>query len=387
MNHPHLRRFTIIALGMIATSGLWEGAKGLSLPHFLADLSFSPATGAAVFSAGAFGWSLTSFTFGSLSQHYGLKRLAMGGFAVVSAALAAFFTSHAPAVLYIASAGVGTGLSLIEMSTSLPISLLYEGPRQSGMLNLLHGFYGLGTLGGSAWAGFWFAHGAGWRIAMGLISVFAAIWAVSFATGPVIQVPRSHSEDGGGYGPLFRDSLVWAAALALFAAVAVEIGVALWLPTYLQQAKGVSETASAFFTTLFFMGYTGTRLAGTWLVQRFGSVRSVLTLALAGTAGLAGLVALPGNFGWLGALVGAGVATGFPTCVGLVSNRYPDRVGRVYSLMYSSGGLSGIVTGPLMGWVAQQQGLDAAFGMLLAGYAGLVAAIGFYGWRDRVAAA
>ncbi|HEY3367502.1 MAG TPA: MFS transporter [Symbiobacteriaceae bacterium] len=386
MSNRNLRLFTVVALGMIVTSGLLEGAKGLSLPHFLTDLSVSPAAGAAIFSAGAFGFSLTSFTFGTLSQHLGLKRLVWAGFTIAATALASFLTFRNPVVLYFSSAFLGTGLSLVEMSTSLPISLLYDGPRQSGMLNLLHGFYGLGTLAGSAWAGFWFAHGAGWRVAIGLVGVGVSVWAFSFVSLPALPVPRSRSAEGGGYGPLFRDPAVWAAVIALAAAVAVEIGMSLWLPTYLQRAKGVPETTSALFTTLFFLGFTGMRLAGAWAVQRFGSVRSMLTLGLVGTAGLTGLVLLPGQFGWLGALVGAGVSVAFPTCVALVSTRYPDRVGRVYSLMYSGGGVSGIMTGPLMGLVAQQAGLNATLGLLLGGQVILLTAIGYYGWATRTPA-
>lgn len=380
-SNQHIRHFTAIALGMIATSGFWEGAKGLSLPHFLTDLALQPALGGAIFAAGALGFTLTALTFGTLSHRLGLKRLVLTGCLLGLAALAAFLTGRHPVVLYGASMFLGTGISLVEMSTSLPISLLY-GDRQGGMLNLLHGLFGVGTLVGALWGGLWFRAGAPWQVAMGLIGLPVAVWTVWFTALPALPLPRSTGREGG-YGPLLRDPLVWIAALALAAAVVAESGMGLWLPSYLQRSKGLSEGASAFYTTAFFIGFTACRLAGGWLIDRVGPVRSVVLLGLIGGAGLMALILLPGPWAWLSALAGAGVAMGFATAVALVAARYPDRMGRVYSLMYSSGGVSAILAGPAMGWIAQRVSLSAVMGVPLGAYAALVGLMLLYGWGSR----
>lgn len=378
--HPYRRYFTLIAWGTIATVGITEGAKGVILPHFLTDLSLNAATGAAIFSASSLGNLFTSMSYGALTQRSPLKRVATVGIVVALSALTLFMRLGDPIWLYVAMAGFGAGSTMIEMTTSMSISLLYD-KTQGAMLNLLHGIFGIGTLGGTLLAAFSLSRGAGWRPPLLIVGLLLTGWVAGYRALPALPLPRL-SGKAAGWGPLLRDPLVWAAAIALSASVAGEAGSALWLPSYLQQEKGLSEAVSAGYVTLFFAGFTVTRLAGSWIVQRVGYVRSIILLAVAGAIGMGGLLLLPGRFAWLATLAGAGVAIAFATCIALVATRYPDRVNRVYALMYSSGGLAGILTGPIIGWVAGRYGLSIAMGLPLAAYATMIIMMGYYAVVD-----
>lgn len=371
------RHFVVIALGALATVGLLEGSRGVLLPHFRTDLELSATWGGAIFSAGALGYLANSLAFGTFSRKLGLKRMAVLGIVMLCAAMGLFLTVRTPAVLYGAHIFVGAGISMTELATSIHISLIYK-EKQSGMLNLLHGFFGAGALLGSVWAAFWLRLGTGWRVPYGLVALMVALWVIYYLTLPQTELP-AEAEGGAGPGPLLRDPLVWVAALALAAAVAGEIGSVLWLPSYLQQVKGLTESVSAFHMTVFFFGFTATRLAGGWLVGRAGPVRAVMVLALVGLAALAAMLTLPGAPLVIPFLAGAGVATGFATCTALVATRYPERVNQVYTVMYSAGGLAGIVTGPLMGWLGDRWGLTASMWAPLAAYAALFLLMGYYG--------
>jgi FHS family glucose/mannose:H+ symporter-like MFS transporter len=368
------RSFTFIGLATIATVGLWEGAKGVVLPHFLNDLHLSPAVGAAIFSAGGLGHFLSSSSFGTLSHRVGLKRVVLIGMGLVAVMLSLFMTAHQPVILYATMALLSMGGGMIELSTSLPISILY-GEKQGGMLNLLHGLFGTGALTGTLLGAALVTTRLGWRAPLLIMGALLLAWGLIYQRQPALLLPESAGEAAGGFAPLLRDPLVWAAALAICAVVGAEVGIGLWLPYYLQQSKGLTEAASALSATLFFMGFTTTRLLGTWLVNRVGAVQSVLGLAVLGLFSLSALLALPGAYTWIAALAGAGIAIGFSTSIALVSRAHPARVNRVYSLMYSCAGIAGIVTGPFMGWVGARAGLTVAMVVPLSFYGLLVIAM------------
>lgn len=365
--------FTTIALGTLATIGLNEGARGVILPRFLADLALQPAVGAAILSAVSLGWFLASLSFGGLVQRFGLKRVSAAGALLTALSFTLFLAQRSPALLFGAMAGAGAGLSMLELSTSLPISLLYK-EKQGSMLNLLHGLFGVGALLGPLWVALWLGLGLTWRVPLGLIAVLMGLWFSWFIAQPRLELP-AESAGQGGLTALLRDPLVWAAALALGAAVAVEAGLGLWLPSYLQLEKGVSESASAIYATAFYTGFTATRLGVSWLSGRLGLIRTVSGLAALGAAGLALLMALPASFAWLSVLPGIGVAAVFPTCTALVSERHANRVNQVYSVMYSSGSIAALAVAPLMGWVGQRAGLTAAMALPLAGFAAVIACL------------
>lgn len=374
------RRYAFVALGIIATVGLWDGSRGVILPHFLSDLKLTAATGATIFSSGSLGFLVCSLTFGSLTRRFGLKPVATGGFLLFAAALALFFTQREPLFLTIAVMMMGAGMGLVELSSGIPISILY-GEKQHGILNLLHGFFGLGALSGSLLAALFLGYGASWRapylLALGLL----VVWTLIFRRLPTLTLPQP-PKSKAGMGTMLRDPLVWIATFTLSAAVAAEVGVGLWLPSYLQQEKGLGEAVSAFGLTIFFVGFTATRLLASWLVNIVGPIRSVMGLGLIGVLGLAALLVLPGSWYALSALAGAGVAIAFATCVALVATRYPERVNQVYAFMYSSGAVAVMVTGPLMGFIGQRVGLGMAMWIPLIAYLAIILLIALYGWVD-----
>ena len=381
MSNRLARLFTVIALGALATIGLWEGARGVIVPHFLADLHLSAAAGGAVFAASSLGYLANSLSFGYFSHRFGLKRLVMAGLGLMAVALSVFLTQRNPAVLYAGNMLLGAATSMMELSTSIQISLIYR-DKQSGMLNLLHGCFGAGALSGSLWAAFWLGLGASWRVPFGLVGAILTLWALWYLTLPVAPLPRDE-EGEAGYGPLLRDPLVWVAALTLCAAVAGEAGFTLWLPYYLQKAKGLGEAASAGYMTAFFAGFTGTRLAGSWVVERVGQVRSVVGLAVVGLVSLLALMLLPAVSVWMPVLAGAGIAVVFATCTALLSMRYPERVNQVYTVTYSAGGLAGIFTGPLMGWLTDRVGAAVSMAVPLTAYVLVILLMTWYGLAGR----
>jgi fucose permease len=382
MSSRHRRQYTAIALGGLATIGLWEGAKGVLLPNFLSSLSLLPAAGATILSASAIGNFVGATGFGAVSQRLGLRRSSMLGGLLMGTAALLFLTVRLPALLYGAFLLYGLGLALVELTIQIPVSVLY-GQQQGGIFNLLHGFFGIGALAGSAWGALMLSLGAGWRQTAAVTGGCVLFWVLFYRSLPEVPLPREEAARGGNDAPVLRDPLTWVLALSLVAAVVAEIGCSLWLPTYLQQVKGLAEATAAMGATTFYLGFTATRLAGPWLVGHLGSLRALVLTALLGAAGLGGVLLLPGCFYWLSALAGSGIAIGFATCLTLAASRHPSRVNTAFSVMYAGGSLAGIGTGPAMGWIAQTGGLGAAMVVPMVCYFLIGGLVSFYGWAER----
>ncbi|HEY8347061.1 MAG TPA: MFS transporter [Symbiobacteriaceae bacterium] len=378
MNHPQRIPYTIIALGTIATLGGWGGAKGVIFPDFLQDLSLAPALGSAIFTATSVGSFIGSSSFAALSNRFGLSWVNRMGALLLAGITCVILFVRQPAFLYAAFVLFGLGWSMLELSSSLPISLLYA-REQGSIMNLLHSFFGVGTITGSLLAGWAMSHGANWRLPMGVVVLLAGLWAYAYQRQPALSLPpRAKTEKGNG--SLLRDPVVWTATLALTAGVAAEAGAGIWLPTYLSQGKGLDVAGSTLGATLFFLGFTASRLCGALLVGRMGSVRSVFSAAAVGAAGLAGVMLLPASWFWLTVLAGLGVGIIFPTCLTLVAERYQSRSNAVFSLIYACANVAGIATGPAMGMVVQGRGVTAAVWMLLSFYTAVMFFIGYCGW-------
>lgn len=376
--HPQQIPYTIIALGTIATLGTWGGAKGIVLPYFLTDLALAPAIGSAIFTATSVGSFIGSSSFAWLTSRFGLSRVNQAGAILLLAITGVILFLNVPLLLYPAFVLFGLGSSMVELTSTLPISILYAG-RQGGIMSLTHGFFGLGTLVGSTLAGLAMARGLNWRLPMAVAVVLVGCWAYAFHRQPALSLPpRAAGEPGSG--GLLKDPLVWAATLALTAGVAAENGAGIWLATYLSEGKGLSPAATTAGATCFFLGFTAARLLGP-VLTRLGSVRAVLLCTSIGAAGLTGVVLLPGQWFWLTSLAGLGVGIIFPTCLTLVAVRYQSRSNQVFSLMYGMANVAGISTAPAMGLVMEYgSGLTAAMWVEIGFYLAVILLIGCYGW-------
>lgn len=375
------RGYVTAAMGIVVGIGFWLGSRGVILPRLLADTGFSPTTGATIFAGLALGALPGSLFYAPLSRRFGLRRLVGTGFLLWAIAALLFAATRSPVTLVLASMLIGFGFSLMELTSGLSISLLY-GARQAGMLNLLQGFWGLGALSGSFVAALLIGYVGTWRVVLVAVGLILIPFWLRYITLPPLPLPQPRRGQGSGRS-LLLDPLVWLGAGVLASGIAAEAGVSLWLPTYLQQVKGLSEANSALTLTLFYVGFTVTRLASPLLVSRAGPIRSVNGLALAGSAGLVALLWLPGGWFGLALVAGTGIAIAFGTSVGLVANRHPDQVNQVYAIMYTGMGIAGISSGPLMGWLAERVGLQMAMWVPLGGYLLIILLISLYGWLEK----
>src|ERR1700691_260613 len=194
------RKFDLMSLGTFAVLGLPDGMLGTAWP------AMRHSFGAPV---GDLGLILLVNTIGSVAVAAFVGRLIrrLGAAAVLAvagscAALAAVGYAAAPGLWLVLSVGPLVGVAAGMMDGGLNTVVALTGrPR---LLNLLHGFYGVGTAIGplvvtvAILAGSW---RPAYLLLVALDLTVAALWALNHRRTPAPDVPRPPDAGGTGQSP------------------------------------------------------------------------------------------------------------------------------------------------------------------------------------------
>jgi fucose permease len=160
-----------------------------------------------------------------------------------------------------------------------------------------------------------------------------------------------------------------ALAAGMFLAGLIEIGPAKWLPSFVAATSAAGQFQGALGLMLFAATMMVGRLASSALVQRLGAGWLMAAGGALCAAGLLlGSMPVPAAATiLLLSLVGLGVASMWPTLLGVAGDRFPAAGASMYSLL-SAIGSAGAIVGPWMiGLVAEASGsLALAMGVTAA---------------------
>ncbi len=357
-------RFTWLAYLMLAYYAYYQAAPGPIMPFLRAELGLTYAAGALHFSAFAMGMILAGVSGDRFARRFGRRAIFWGG-ALGMAAGVLWFVLGRQASMTIAAAllmgflgtlllvviqaslsdhhGDGRAIALTEANTGASLA--------SGMAPLLVGAF--------------VRLGLGWRAAAltGVIGLLLLL--IFFRRQPIPEAPALVVEHEGRARPLPR--LYWAYWTVLVLSVAIEWSLIFWGADFLNSVVGLSRTSAVTLMSVFFVAMVGGRFAGSRLTRRLPAA-NLLLLALA--------VALLGFLlYWLSILpvaniaglfiAGLGVANLFPLALSVATSVAADQANRASARLTMGGGLA-IMTAPLiLGWTADQIGLQGAFAIIV----------------------
>lgn len=275
----------------------------------------------------------------------------LGGVAVVvnpaagTAALAAGGTAWLLA-LAVALLVVGVGFGLLMTSINTVAAQLGMSP---GMLNALHGTFGVGAIGFPVLVG-----------RTDLAAVFVVVLVGLVVAWPLLHrtptVRRAATSSTAG-----RDARPFVVFIAL--AVSLEIGISVWAPTHLV-ATGRSVEAAAAAVGAYFAAFTASRFLVAPFVPRWDLGRLVRWCMLAtGVAAVAATVAP--TAAWVAA--GVGIGPMFPTTLSWMARATGDD--HAATRLYTGAMVGGLVSPALLGVVLAVAGPDSlpvAMGVLAA---------------------
>lgn len=211
-------------------------------------------------------------------------------------------------VLLVAAVLLGLGFGLVDAGINTVLAHRGVGP---GLLNALHGTYGLAAIGFPLVVGF-----VDLRAAYVVVAVGCLLLLRPLRTAPPLRRPPA---DGGAAAARSRP---WVVMLGV--AMGVEIGTGAWAAAHL---VGLGESQAAASTTVagIFAAFTATRFALAPFARRTDPARVVRGgLLLAGVAALAAWFGPWPTVAWV--LVGVGIGPVFPTTLSwLVASHEDDR--------------------------------------------------------------
>ncbi len=369
---------TIGAFAAFFMFGFVDNIKGPVIPTILEDLQFTYSQGSAILFSAYLGFLIATLLTGYLSEIRGEKAILV--FAGVIMALGAFSygAMNLPIMLYISSMGIGLGLGSIEVGANRIITRIHHQDKGK-FLNLLAFFHGVGSMLAPLYAGKLISSGMSWRSVYFIGGGIVLIMPIYFL---ILKIPFAPTDDDKKetlkkrIAALGEKRLVLIALLLLFY-VAAEISIASWMVDFLRKEKGLSLELSSLFLSLYFAFMTGGRLLGSFFVTRIGYFRVMIIAVILSILTLAGGIFLDNSLAILLSITGFFYSIIFPTATAMAVEKTKASIGLVYSLLFFSAGIGGILGPWFSGNIANAFTIFTGFSMAII-YAGVMLIILLY---------
>jgi MFS family permease len=357
-------RFTWLAYLMLAYYAYYQAAPGPVMPFLRAELGLGYAAGALHFSAFALGMILAGVSGERFVRRFGRRAVFWGGALGMGAAVLWFVLGRQASQTITAALLMGFLGTLLLVVIQAALSD-HHGPGRA--IALTEANTGASLAAGLAplLVGAAVRLGLGWRAAALAGVVGLLLLLIFFRRQSIPEAPPLIVEHEGRTRPLPR--LYWAYWTVLVLSVAIEWSLVFWGADFLNSVVGLSRTGAVTLMSVFFVAMVGGRFAGSRLTRRLPAA-NLLLLALA--VALSGFLVY-----WLSILpaanviglfiAGLGVANLFPLALSVATGVAAEQANRASARLTLGGGLA-IMTAPLiLGWTADQIGLQGAFGIVV----------------------
>ncbi|MFH1006824.1 MAG: MFS transporter [Candidatus Latescibacterota bacterium] len=337
------------------------------LPSIAADLGLGGAA-SGLFLSGAF-WGMVAaiLVAGPLADRYGFRALLVAS--ALCQATSLLWVSHTQtagaAFLAVGLGSIGTG-TILALAT--PVAFLLYPHARLRVSNLVQSFCSVGSVIVIA-IGLLVSHQAWvWREAYRLTALLVVPYGVAFL---LLPLPKSGSGEGvcRKSGDLLRDNSFRLLLIALFLIAFIQVGVGLWLPSYMETVVGGTRTASG--VGMIFCGAAGALGMGlnSFLVERLGTRRlcviggAMSVVALLSIAIATDTAIVIGCF----LLLMLGMSGFGPAAVAHAGDRFPAGGASMYSLLFATGNLGCAVAPLVIGSLAEAFNLRVTMALMAMG--------------------
>ncbi|MEZ4635745.1 MAG: MFS transporter [Caldilineaceae bacterium] len=362
-------RFTWLAYGMLAYFAYFQAALGPAIPFLRQELNLSYTVAGFHASAMAVGLIAAGLLTDRLALRWGRARVFwFGGGGMALGALlmvvgrGAFFTVLGAGIM----GGVG-GLLVIMIQATLAAR---HGPLRATAITESNVVAAAGALAVPALIGGFQMTGLGWRTALIL---GALLWLIAFWRFRHIAVPErtdragpvASIEDGASGARL--PVTYWVLWGVIFAAVAIEWSLSFWGAEFMENSTGLSRAGASTAMSVFFGAVVVGRFFGSRLTRSYESTTLLL--------GALALIGLGFPFFWLSPSVlltliglfvaGLGLANLFPLAASVALGVAGDLADTASSRMALGAGTAILLAPQILGALADQFGIQAAYGVVM----------------------
>jgi fucose permease len=309
---------------------------------------------------------------GPLIDHLGYKLNVLLSSLIVASAMVSFAGAHSFGGATAAVILLGMGGGGLNTSTNALVSGLYGGQR-GPMLNLLGIFFGVGAISVPLLATSIEGH-----FTIPQLFLLCAVLAVGCALWyAVISFPPAKTKQAFSWRELLgvaKYDGVLLLAFILFLESGNEACIGGWTSTYVD-AAGYSQRIATLVLVVYWAALMLGRILAARVLRRIGKSQLVVSTALLSLGGCAILLSAR-SLGFLlagTALIGLSYGPIFPTTLAIAGDRYSQRAGTVFGLLFSIALIGGMMFPWAFGQVSQRVSVRA--GMTLPGL-GAVGIIG-----------
>jgi fucose permease len=313
-----------------------------------------------------------SLFVGPLIDHLGNKSNLLAASLIVAAAMMIFAAAHSFLTASLAAILLGIGGGGLNTCTNVLVSDLYA-ERRGPMLNLLGIFFGVGAISIPLMA----ASIEG-RFTIPQLFLFCAVLATLCSIWyALISFPPAKTKQAFSWIELLAVAKYQGVLLLGFILLCEsgnEACIAGWTSTYVG-VIGYSPRIATLILAAYWAALMVSRMLAAKVLQGVGKSQLVLGVALLSLGGCAILLSARSPFLlFIGtALIGLSYGPVFPTTLAIAGDRYTQRAGTVFGLLFSIGLIGGMTFPWAVGQLSQQLGVRS--GMLVPGL-GAIAIIG-----------
>ena len=341
------------------------------LPAMRARLQISLAQQGTLFLLLYLGIFVASLLVGPLIDHLGAKANLLTSSLIVALAMIFFAGAHSFAAASGAAILLGFGGGGLNTCTNALVSDLYV-ERRGPMLNLLGIFFGVGAISIPL-----MAVSIEGRFTIPQLFIFCAVLAAVCALWyAVSSFPPAKANQEFSWRELFEVAKyngVLLLAFILFLESGNEACIAGWTSTYANNA-GYAPRVATLILAAYWAALMLSRILASRVLQ--GIKKSQLVVA-AGVLSLGGCVVLLSARSLVAlfagtALLGLSYAPIFPTTLAIAGDRYSQRAGTVFGLMFSIALIGGMMFPWAVGQISQQVSVRAGMIVPVVGAIGII---------------
>ncbi|MHC1732602.1 MAG: sugar MFS transporter [Bacteroidales bacterium] len=349
--------FWTACLGMLLF-GIGLIMLGSILPDLRLKHSLDAVEAGTLFSILPVGIILGSLLFGPVCDRYGYRTLLSVSALLMFTGFEGLAYTNTQWILTVSVFLFGLGGGAINGATNAVVSDISTTGKGAD-LSMLGVFFGLGALGMPLLLSL-LKKSVQFETIVAGTGLLALVAALLFA---VVRFPAAKQAGGLSIkqiGGLFRDATLLLIAFFLFFQSAFEGLINNWTTTYLTVSMEAPQEAALMGLSSYVAGMTVMRLLIGSILRKM-TERNLVYMSFAITLTALLLFSLsrsvvPASTGLF--LLGAGLAAGFPTMLGLVGNRYPDLSGTAFSFVLVIALLGNILVNYTMGLVAENYGIN-----------------------------
>jgi MFS family permease len=325
------------------------------IPEVQEKLALSPAELAIALIGAPIGTLSSLLVAGRIGDWLGAQKTMLIFYPLFFLAMTLPFLANSQLTLMLSLALMGSTLSILELGMNVSADL-YEKQRKKLVMSRAHGLWSFGLMTGTIVG----SASAAMRLDPFLmeVAIFAVLILPSLYAVKQVNLDQpapAATANTGKTGFTMPHILLLGICLFTFGTTLTEGAVADWAAIFMRDIHGASHGFAGLSLTFFTMSVALTRLTGDKLREHFSTTDLARTLAIIGVLGLGVIYIAPNAIiAMLGfAMLGSGVALGFPLAVTAAANA-PGKSSASNVAVLSFLALTGFLVGPIsIGFVAE----------------------------------